>query len=249
MALALILCLPLLLTGCSKEGPASAEFAALEAEYSAADESIETIEESEELVARFKPRFEALATEYWGTEGALDAELWLLSVLSLERDREARAAALKEMTDEIFAEYADSRHMEKLANYRSLYSESQREEYFGSLQESSPHANVRAAFLYAAARDADIQVLYYGADGEEGEALENLRKQNLDLLVSEYADVPYRNITYGVAAEAMLNAHSMEDLAIGKQAPDIMGANVDGEEMRLSDFLGKVVVLDFWGDW
>ncbi len=40
-----------------------------------------------------------------------------------------------------------------------------------------------------------------------------------------------------------------EELAIGKPAPEIIGANVDGEEMRLSDFLGKVVVIDFWGDW
>ena len=39
------------------------------------------------------------------------------------------------------------------------------------------------------------------------------------------------------------------DLAIGRPAPEIIGANVDGEEMRLSDFLGKVVVIDFWGDW
>lgn len=46
-----------------------------------------------------------------------------------------------------------------------------------------------------------------------------------------------------------LTGCSQDDLAIGKPAPEIIGANVDGEEMRLSDFLGKVVVIDFWGDW
>jgi len=47
----------------------------------------------------------------------------------------------------------------------------------------------------------------------------------------------------------LLTGCSQEDLAIGKPAPEIIGTNVDGEEMRLSDFLGKVVVIDFWGDW
>lgn len=46
-----------------------------------------------------------------------------------------------------------------------------------------------------------------------------------------------------------LTGCSQESLAIGKPSPEIIGANVDGEEMRLSDFLGKVVVIDFWGDW
>jgi len=42
---------------------------------------------------------------------------------------------------------------------------------------------------------------------------------------------------------------STEELAIGQKAPEIFGADVDGNEMKLSDYLGKVIVLDFWGDW
>lgn len=38
-------------------------------------------------------------------------------------------------------------------------------------------------------------------------------------------------------------------LAIGNQAPEIIGKDVDGKEMKLSDYKGQVVVLDFWGDW
>ena len=40
-----------------------------------------------------------------------------------------------------------------------------------------------------------------------------------------------------------------EKLAIGKSAPEIIGKDVDGKEMKLSDYRGKIVVLDFWGDW
>lgn len=36
---------------------------------------------------------------------------------------------------------------------------------------------------------------------------------------------------------------------IGSKAPEISGKDLDGKPMKLSEFLGKVVVLDFWGHW
>ena len=36
---------------------------------------------------------------------------------------------------------------------------------------------------------------------------------------------------------------------IGNQAPEIAGEDIDGVAFKLSDYRGKVVVLDFWGDW
>ena len=41
----------------------------------------------------------------------------------------------------------------------------------------------------------------------------------------------------------------LKNLSIGKVAPDIVGEDLDGTPMKLSDYRGKVVVLDFWGDW
>jgi len=41
----------------------------------------------------------------------------------------------------------------------------------------------------------------------------------------------------------------MHHLGIGQVAPEIVGKNVDGKETKLSDYRGKVVVIDFWGDW
>jgi thiol-disulfide isomerase/thioredoxin len=37
-------------------------------------------------------------------------------------------------------------------------------------------------------------------------------------------------------------------LSVGKAAPDIAGADVDGKTFRLSDYRGKVVLLDFFAD-
>jgi len=40
-----------------------------------------------------------------------------------------------------------------------------------------------------------------------------------------------------------------EKFGAGNVAPDIEGADLDGVAFKLSDYRGKVVFLDFWGDW
>lgn len=35
----------------------------------------------------------------------------------------------------------------------------------------------------------------------------------------------------------------------GKLAPDIAGTDIDGVAFKLSDYRGKVIMLDFWGSW
>lgn len=38
-------------------------------------------------------------------------------------------------------------------------------------------------------------------------------------------------------------------VAVGGIAPDIEGTDLDGVAFRLSDYRGKVVVVDFWAGW
>jgi len=40
-----------------------------------------------------------------------------------------------------------------------------------------------------------------------------------------------------------------EKFALGKRAPEITGVDLAGVAFKLSDYDGKVVMLDFWGDW
>ena len=41
----------------------------------------------------------------------------------------------------------------------------------------------------------------------------------------------------------------IENLVVGKTAPDFATQDVEGVAFKLSDYRGKVVVLDFWGFW
>lgn len=38
-------------------------------------------------------------------------------------------------------------------------------------------------------------------------------------------------------------------ILVGKPAPEIEGEDIDGKGFKLSDYRGKVVLLDFWGNW
>ncbi len=67
----------------------------------------------------------------------------------------------------------------------------------------------------------------------------------LDRVINDYADV--ENGKYAKLARAEL--FRMRDLVVGKPAPEITGVSLDGNPMKLSDYRGKVVVLDFFGDW
>jgi hypothetical protein len=47
-------------------------------------------------------------------------------------------------------------------------------------------------------------------------------------------------------AEQMLKLFS---LRVGKEAPEITGPDLDEKVFKLTDYRGKVVLLDFWGNW
>src|SRR5262245_61298226 len=44
-------------------------------------------------------------------------------------------------------------------------------------------------------------------------------------------------------------AAAISKLLIGKVVPDIAADDLDGKPFKLSDYRGKVVLLDFWGHW
>ncbi|MFN0242514.1 MAG: peroxiredoxin family protein [Planctomycetota bacterium] len=92
---------------------------------------------------------------------------------------------------------------------------------------------IRAAALY----NAGFALASSNGAGHaaRGEAL-------LDQLVAEHPDTDS-------AARARGKLYQLRNLQIGQIAPDFTTTDVDGVEFKLSDYRGKVVVLDFWGFW
>ena len=71
----------------------------------------------------------------------------------------------------------------------------------------------------------------------------------LERVKAEYGDVKYLNgmvlTEETLATVADRELADVRTLAIGQAAPEIVGQDVDGKPMELSEFRGKVVVLDF----
>jgi peroxiredoxin len=79
--------------------------------------------------------------------------------------------------------------------------------------------------------------------------IEHKAEEILDRVITDYGDDLYvnnmvaTNETFAAVAERELS--EIRSLSVGKKALEIDGKDVDGNPMRLSEFRGKVVLLDF----
>ncbi len=66
-------------------------------------------------------------------------------------------------------------------------------------------------------------------------------------LIEKYGTVKSGRKTFGEMAKAEI--FDMKQLGAGQPMPEIEGEDIDGVKFKLSDYRGKVVLVDFWGDW
>lgn len=103
------------------------------------------------------------------------------------------------------------------------------------------------------AKDLSEVESWYGKDAVaelaklDASTFEASRLARLERVAKEYADVESPRGTLGSRAEGDL--FELRHLVVGKPAPEIEGEDVDGVAMKLGDYRGKVVLLDFWGNW
>ncbi|MBI3407265.1 MAG: redoxin domain-containing protein [Planctomycetes bacterium] len=88
-------------------------------------------------------------------------------------------------------------------------------------------------------------------NNEESEKLAAAAEKAFDLILKDYSDCPrmMRKGQRTLGDEAKGELFEIRNLRIGKTAPDIEAEDLDGAKFKLSDYRGKVVVIDFWGDW
>ena len=76
--------------------------------------------------------------------------------------------------------------------------------------------------------------------------------EHLAIVVAKYADANPDDDMDALgkrAAKALAGVKNLANLVVGKVAPEIRGKDLDGKPMKLSDFRGKVVLVDFWATW
>jgi hypothetical protein len=100
------------------------------------------------------------------------------------------------------------------------------------------------------------QVLKRRADGlfeKDAKTAAKLRKESEELLAraaERYGDVKLRPGRFGplVGDKAKNELFELRHLSIGLTAPEVSGEDQDGKPLKLSDYKGKVVLLDFWSE-
>ena len=91
--------------------------------------------------------------------------------------------------------------------------------------------------------------------GNESEAKKRAAEieKRFNKLIEKYGDCPSiyaalrKGETLGELAKREL--FEFQHLRVGLLAPEIQAEDIDGVKFKLSDYRGKVILLDFWGDW
>lgn len=170
-------------------------------------------------------KFEELARANAGTDVAISA--WVMA-LRCGADRDAVCAVL--MKDHIGSE--------KLVDALYTFSYgSENQAVLGEIAAKSPHRAVKGvAYLLLGAN------LLRENDSAKADPL-------LVMCQWKYADVPLYGGRTTVGRKAAGCLFEARNLAIGQSVPEIEGEDTDGVVFKLSDYRGKVVLLDFWGNW
>lgn len=153
-------------------------------------------------------------------------------------DLEFRNLLVEETQEKIIRLVADqvagdeiAKALPRLAKIRLLNIDS----CFTDTFEQHPDDSVKALSLYSFAK-------YCGNNHRDEKAT-----RCFQLLKEHFGKLPFRDSNYETAANNAI--YFLENLAIGKTAPEFAGEDTDGVLFRLKDYRGKVVMLRFWGDW
>src|SRR5262249_31443832 len=106
------------------------------------------------------------------------------------------------------------------------------------LCKDQPELEKEFAGLYGKEYLADLRRQERGKATKEVETI-------LEQAAADYGDVMLPGGDT-VADRARAELFEIRQLGVGKAAPDIEGEDQDGKRFKLSDYSGKVVLLDFW---
>lgn len=123
-----------------------------------------------------------------------------------------------------------------------------------AVAEKNPDKTVRGQVAVARAWEAkgrfDVAEQKKQKDADE---LAAAAEKAFERVVKEYGECKLldtdQKIQPTLAEVSKGELFELRNLRVGKPAPDIEGEDLDGTKFKLRDYKGKVVVLDFWGDW
>lgn len=201
---------------------------------------------------------------------ALDALIlaaWQVNTTPWPVELVGRDTARTRAFDLILRDHVGSDRLAPLCHRVSFGFATDYETFLRAVAAQSPHRNVRAAACLALGSFLKNRRQRLDLVGDQSEAadvfaglfgreyVERLLRQNRDEATAEIEAILEQATAFGdvnlpdgatVAARAESALFEVRHLAVGRRAPEIEGEDQDGHRFRLSDYRGKVVLLDFW---
>lgn len=211
------------------------EYQKAQQEFSKAYTTAKTDEEREKLSSKYPQaeaysgRFLELARKHPQDPVAFDALVWVVT-----NDR--YGAQINETLEILLRHHVENEKLGPVAQALVYTSAREPAEALKNIVEKNPHRGVKGIATYS------LGLVRKGQD--KNADAEKLFEQ----VIEKFGDI--QDGLHGTLADAARGQlFEIRNLAIGKVAPEIEGQDVEGRSFKLSDYRGKVVVIDFWGDW
>jgi len=215
------------------------EFEDAQQEFMKAYQAAQSPEEKQKVLREKRPnaldyvkKFADLAEKYPRDPAAVDALVWVCTAAPTS------PAGIKGM-ETLLKDHIKSEKIGPLTSRLAYAADG--EKTLRKILNENPHRDVKGMATYNLA-----QIVKRNGDrGDEaaGKEAEKLFEE----IAEKYADVKVYNRDLGKLAGSELREIRL--LSVGKVAPDIEAEDIDGTKFKLSDYRGKVVMLDFWGHW
>jgi HEPN domain-containing protein len=246
------------------------EFATAQQDFSKSYREAKTDEERQKVIAekypppqQFVGRMFELAEKYADDPVAVDALVWIVTRVRAGDEADKALAILGE-------KHTESEKIGPVCQSLVYSSSPAAEKLLRAVLEKNPHHEAQGQACYALAKLLGQQselASQFESNPDElqnveqqygKEYVERLREAGPEKLAAEAEQLlahvvetcqDIQSYRGSLADTAKADLFEIRNLAIGKVAPEIEGEDMDGQRFKLSDYRGKVVVLDFWGNW
>lgn len=205
----------------------------------ARDKKLDRSEWPKDVTPAFYQRFQAIADRKAGTAAAGEALVWMFQFVRAGVAGEKIKEEWGRVLDRLMKDHAKEPLMAPVAQnlaYGALTIGPSGTEALRTLIKVNEHDEVKSWALYSLGFSmASRGVKTTPEDKAESGAI-------LQQLVKTYPDSD-------AATRARPLIFESTHLQIGQTPPDFETEDTDGKKFKLSDYRGKVVVLDFWGFW